>query len=312
MNLSMKRNSIAVVGIGNWGSKKVEEYMNLGLEPFICDIDPQRLSFIKKKFGIENVTTDYKNFLSDSEIVAIDICTPNETHYEICKDALKSGKHVFLEKPMTLNSRNAEELVKIAKKNDLVLIIGHIYRYNKAMMKVQRMIREGFFGKIVYINYTWSDSIEPKTKDIVFDLGSHTIDILHFLLDRYPEEVTCVSNSKNLDWAFMTLQFDDIVCNVELSWVSPIKKREIFLIGKNKSAKVECANQRIFVYDKKNMRELKIERNNTIRDELTHFLDCIYNNKKPRTDGEMGFKIIKVLEFIKKSLKEKRTVEVKL
>lgn len=309
----MIKNKIAVIGVGYWGTKKVKEYLNLGIKPFVCDIDPQRLSFVKKKFGIKSVTTDYRDFLSNPDIVAFDICTPNETHYKICRDALKEGKNVLLEKPMTLNSKDAKKLVKIAEKNDLILMIGHIYRYNQAMKDIQEMIKKNFFGEIYYMNYTWTDRIEPKSNDIIFDLGSHTIDILHFLFNKYPEKVTCISNphEKRLEIAFLNLQFDDIVCNAELSWVSPIKKREIFLVGKKRSVRVECADQRIFVYDK-TTKELKVKRNNTIRDELIHFLDCIYGNKKPKTDGRMGFKIIKVLEYVKKSLKKKKTVKIRL
>jgi UDP-2-acetamido-3-amino-2,3-dideoxy-glucuronate N-acetyltransferase len=306
-------NNVAVIGVGHWGSKIVREYLNLKVNLSVCDIDSKRLEFIKKKYKIKNTNTNYKKFLSDSKINAVNICTPSDTHYKICKDSLEAGKHVLLEKPMALSYKNANELYKIAKERNLILMIGHIFHYNQALINIKKMVENDFFGNIFYINYKWTDLIKFKVNDIVFDLGCHMVDILHFLLNKYPQYVTCISNSyKNkLDIAFITLKFNDIISNVELSWLNPEKKREILIIGSKKSAKVDCLNQRIFVYDK-SMKELKVKKNNTIKTELSHFLDCINNRRNPETDGKNGSKIIRVLELIKKSLYENKTLKVRL
>lgn len=306
--------NIAVIGAGNWGLKIVKEYLRLKVNLSVCDINPKRLEFIKKKFRIKNTNTNYKKILSDPNIGAVNICTPSHTHYKICKDALESGKHVLLEKPMTLNYKNAKELVKIAKEKNLIFMIGHIYHYNQALINVKKMIKKNFFGKIFYIDYKWTDLVNSKLNDIIFDLGCHAIDILHFLLNKYPKYVTSISNSyvNKLDIAFITLKFNnDIISNIELSWLSPEKRREILIIGSKRCAKIDSLNQRIFIYNK-GMKELKIKKNNTIKTELSHFLDCINNGKNPETDGKSGSEIIKILEFIKESLYENRTLKVSL
>ena len=140
---------IVVIGAGRWGKKHIEEYLKIkDVElSWVSDLSKENLKLCEEKYNIKNVTTDYNDILS-SDIQAVSICTSNETHFEICKDALNAGKHVLVEKPLTLDSKKAYELVKIAKKSKKLLAVGHIFRYNNAINEVKKLVENNYFGEL--------------------------------------------------------------------------------------------------------------------------------------------------------------------
>lgn len=314
----MKKIKVGVIGVGYWGKKHVEEYSknsNVELKA-ISDLSDENLEFCKKTYGVKNTTKDYNEILSES-IDAVSICTVNKMHFTICKKALEAGKHVLVEKPMTLNSKEAYELIDIAKRENLNLCVGHLFRFNNALIKVRNLIRSNFFGKLGIIKLRWTDRRDPiNDVDIIFDLAPHAFDILNFITDKWPKTITCKAGmfrrENPEEWAFIIPDFgDNLVAHVEINWLFPDKKRDILIAGLNRTAKINCLDQSIMVYESGYPYKIDVERNNTLGDELSHFINTINDKKiKPFNDGTLGAKTIEMIEKCFESQKRGSTVEI--
>lgn len=319
----MREVNVAVIGAGYWGKKVVYEYVQLARKRpdvkllAVCDLLDENLEYCRRRFGVPCLTKDYKEVLLNHEINAVDICTPNETHFEICKAALEAGKHVLLEKPMTLDPKQAHELVDLARSKNLVLSVGHIYRFNNALKKIRSLIRQNFFGDIFHLRLQWTTYVPPlRNRDVLTDLMPHPFDILNFLLDSWPSRITCRAKAyrrKELEEiAYVLAEFPSgVMGHIEISWLLPGKVREVSVMGSEKFARIDCLNQRISVYDNDNGNffDLEVKANNTIESELFHFIDCVQNGLDPINGCEKGAKIVEMVEFARRSLKEGRTVE---
>ncbi len=306
--------NVAVIGAGYWGKKVISEYAQLARDnpditlSSVCDTRDKNLDCynLPKK----SLMRDYKDVLRLPHINAVHICTPNETHYEICKEALESGKNVLLEKPMTLDSEQARDLVKTAASKTAVFHVGYIFRFNNALRKVRQLIRERFFGTVFYLKLRWTTLMTPpKGRDILFDLAPHPIDILNYLLGQWPSKVTCRAKAyrrKNLeDVAYIVAEFGkNVMAHIELSWLQPEKAREVHIMGSKRCAVVDCLNQNVQIFDGGQTYYLTVKKNNTIRDELTSFLNCVSSGHRMSVAKMMrGVKNIEVIEHIRKSLK---------
>jgi predicted dehydrogenase len=306
---------IAVIGAGYWGKKHVHDYIELGVKPVVCDLNVENLKFCRDKFRVETVE-DYREILSNKEIAGASICTPNETHYRICREFLDAGKNVLLEKPMTLNSREAEELVKIAKEKHLVLVVGHIFRFNNALRRIRDMLKKKELGDIFIVKLTWTN-LEPifENRDVLFDLAPHPFDIVHFIFEKCPTEISCIGGAyrkeRDEEAAFVNFKIDNIIINLEISWLTPQKNRTLTIVGSKKTAFVDCLAQTIKIFDnsKNTLETLPIVSSNALKEELENFLRCIENEKLTSdVGGEIGVKIIKMIETAKRSLDEKKTI----
>jgi len=305
---------VGLIGAGYWGKKQVEEYFNLGVKLTVADLKKENLKYCKEKFKVK-VTTDYKDILADKNIEAISICTPNDTHFQICKDCLKHGKNVLVEKPLASTVEQGKELVKLAEKNKLILVVGHIYRFNNAIRKIKEMFDNGEFGKVYIIKLRWAN-LQPffEDRDVISDLVPHPFDIINYLFNRDPDEVSCVGNAyrrkDGVEAVFVNCRLDSTIINVELSWITPQKDRSLVIVGSKKSAFVDCLSQKISVYENDTGRSIKlpITPNNTIQDELNNFLTCVKNQNISIANGEVGVKVLKMIETVRRSLIEKRTL----
>lgn len=322
----MRRVNVAVIGAGYWGKKITSEYLQLAQNnknvspPEVCDLRNHNLIHCRDTLGLpsKNLINDYKKVLNSRDIDAVNICTPNETHYQICMDALCSGKHVLIEKPMTLNSKRAYELVKVAKLRGLILQTGYIFRFNNALNEVRRLIEKDYFGDVYYLKLRWTTLMDsPQDRDVISDLAPHPIDILNHLLNRWPLKVFCRAKAyrrKRLEEvAYITVEFDnDILAQIELSWLQPGKTRQVSIIGSKRCATVDCLDQTVRVYssDGGKVHNLNIERNNTILAEISNFTRCISNGGMYPNDGLVGARNVEVIECIRKSLKEGTAIPV--
>ena len=192
---------VGVIGAGRWGQKHIDEYSQMKDVDllWISDLIEENISQIQKKYNIKNITTDYNDLLS-SDIEAVSICTSNETHYKTCKDALESKKHVLVEKPLTLDSKKAYELVDIAKENNCILAVGHLFRYNNAINEVKKLIEKNYFGDINYLRLQWTiqwslELYPDKKLDIIVDMMPHLYDIMNYLTGLWPKKVTCFAKN---------------------------------------------------------------------------------------------------------------------
>ncbi len=318
--------NIAVLGVGYWGKKLLSEYIPLAKSDpkvnllMVCDVQEQNLMYCNETLNIpqEKLTMDYKKVLSSNKVDAVHICTPNETHFQICKEALNSNKHVLLEKPMALTSKHAWELVDFAKSKSLILQVGHIFRFNNALKTMQNLLSLNYLGDLYYLKLQWTTlMLSPLNRNIIFDLGAHPVDILNYLLKKWPIKVNCKARSYrgNLldDLAYITMEFDEkLLAHIEMSWLQPGKVRQATIVGSERTAVVDCIDQTIKIYENGEGYKLNVEvaRNNTILDEISHFGKSIRVHKNSNNRGSVGAKNVAILESLKKSNEEERTIKI--
>jgi len=328
--------NVAVVGLGYWGPNYVRILNQLkgSTVKYCCDLDQKNLDKIKNLSLAANTTNDYMEVAESSDIDSVIITTPLNTHFKIAKDFLLHDKHVLVEKPFTSSSEEAMELIKIAEKKDLILMVAHVYVYNPGVQKLKEVITNKL-GKLYYIRAERL-GLGPirKHANALWDLGTHDISIATYLLDSMPESVTAEGASYIQedveDMIFLTLNFpNNIIYNIHVSWIAPEKIRKTTAVGSDAMVVFDDVNkpEMIRVYDRKINKELlnstpeysdhqsivnigdihipMIKQSEPLKNQVKHFLDCISNNKKPITDGYEGLKVIKILENAEKSLKNK-------
>jgi predicted dehydrogenase/predicted transcriptional regulator len=310
---------VAVIGAGYWGKKLVYEYTsaqcnkgNVRLAG-VCDLSPTALAFCKEKFSVKEnlLTSSAEDLIADSKISAVHIATPNQTHYELAKMALEAGKDVLVEKPMTLGSREAYELVDLAASHELVLHVGHIFRFNSALNKAREILNKGSIGKTFYARIQWTDSQYFPDRDIIFDLGPHPVDVLNQLLDSWPTQVSGFArgyrNSKDHDEiAYGLAEFDnEIFAHIELSWLHPRKVREASIVGSEGGLIVDCLHQRLTLHSAGSTTEVSVSANNTIESEIGWFVDCVGRRCLDVESGLIGARTVEVLEAMRKSIWER-------
>ena len=318
--------NLAVIGAGYWGRKVAEEYLQLARVDSdfnlasICDPIESNLRNCADSMhvGLDKLCTDYEAVLKSPDVNAVHICTPNETHYQIGLDALYEGKNVLMEKPLALSRSDGWKLCTVAKDRHLCLQVGHIYRFSNAIKKVRALLNDGCFGKLYYLKLQWTTWMpSPLGRDIIFDLGPHPIDILHFLLEKWPVKVSCVGKAYRRpsleEVAYLYLDFgENLMAIVDLSWLFPGKTRHLTIMGSQKAARVDCLEQRVHVFEDNSGRDYEIDvvQNNTIFDEIRHFVNSIRDESNHENPGPIGANLVSVLESLCTSLREERPVTV--
>jgi predicted dehydrogenase len=311
---------VGVIGAGRWGQKHIEEYSQMKDANllWISDVVEENLKTCQEKYNVKNVSTDYNDVLS-SDVDAVNICTSNKTHYKICKDALLAGKNVLVEKPLTEKSKDAYELVKIAKEQKKLLAVGHIFRYNNAINEVKNLIDKNYFGDLYYLKLQWTIQWMPeiypdKQLDIIVDMMPHMYDIMNYLTGLWPKKITCFGKAfmkKNLeDTAFIICEFPkNIITHTEISWTLPEKVRQVDVIGSKACAKIQAINQHVTVFENSNEgKKLDIKPNNTLGDELKGFINAVKKGEMLSNDGFIGAKTVEIIEKTFESLKKQKTV----
>jgi predicted dehydrogenase len=324
--------NLALIGCGYWGPNYVRVFNEIDDSNliYIADVDHAKLTKLTKNSSIK-VTKDYKEILADDKVDAVVISTPSTTHYEIAKNCLLKGRHVLVEKPMTLSSKESEELIKIADSKKKVLMVGHTFMFNPAVQKLKEYIKDGTLGDVYYISLVRT-GLGPVRKDVnaMWDLAPHDVSILNYLLDTTPNRVSAIGGDyirENIeDVVFINLTFESkILANIHASWLNPHKVREVTVVGSKKMAVFDdvAATDKIKLFDKGVQKEyayasygefqLKlrsgdilipdIKMSEPLKNQCLHFIDCVKNNKKPITDGRNGLEVVKVLEAAQESLK---------
>jgi UDP-N-acetylglucosamine 3-dehydrogenase len=332
---------MAVFGAGYWGTKLCREYMALGrstkdaLLGWVVDSSDSALESIRSKLGQSAITfsKDYQAVLASREIDAVHIALPTTLHYKSARAALEAGKHVLLEKPMALSSREAFKLASLAEERGLVLQVGHIFRFNAALRMARKMIQEGYVGDVFYAKLEWTTSEIPSgERDIVFDLAPHPIDVLNYLLDEWPVGVDAVGESYHRrkesleEMAFINLEFPDrITANIYLSWIQPGgKERVLRVVGENGTLFCDALSQTVALQTKKgeskvpasqfprigNGHELESKGeegvpNNAMRDMQIHFIDTIRGRGPQFNSALIGARNVEVLEAITRAMRAK-------
>jgi predicted dehydrogenase len=299
----------------------------------VSDLDTAKLALVQRRFPGVTTTTDFRELLNDSGVDAIAIATPVHTHFELALAALQSGKHVWLEKPMTETSAQAKQLVDEAQKRNLVLLVDHTFIYTGSVIKMKELIDSGDLGRLLYY-----DSIRvnlglfQRDVSVISDLAVHDFSILEYLLGEHPVAVSANGTNhfpgtpENL--AYVTLFYDSgTIAHTSVSWLSPVKVRQILLGGSNKMITYDDLepSEKIKIYDKgvsftddpEKIQEMrvgyrtgdmwapKLMAAEALSVESGHFVDCIVNKKVPITDGKLGLRVVEVIEACHKSMRRK-------
>lgn len=316
----MAKFNVGVIGVGYWGRKIVDEYSKVEDVNLVgvSDLDEKNLAHCAERYGVKDGYKDYKKLLEKKDLHAVNICTPNQMHYRITKDALEAGKNVLVEKPITLNSKEGKELVALAEKKGLTLSVGHIFRFNNALAEIRRLIKEeNYFGKLYLMECNWLNLEKAfPDRDVLFDLAPHMFDIQNYLTDQWPVEVSCTGGQfrrkEGEETAYVVSKFKDgMISLANISWLVPKKTRQIFIAGEARSALVDAVAQKITVYESGYTKEILINSNNTIRDELIHFVKSFSDPQtETRNSGAIGVKTVELIEAAKRSMKERRSIKV--
>jgi predicted dehydrogenase len=326
--------TIAQIGVGPWGQNHIRAFAGLqGCRlKLCCDIymDGLQKNEIVKSHNIR-LTKNFEDILKDREIQAVVIATSAATHAELAIKALNSGKHVLVEKPLALNLKDAEEIIKTADKNKRIVMVGHLLLYHPAVLKLKDYIRNGELGEILYL-YSTRVNLGRIREDenALWSLTAHDISVSLFLLEDMPMEVTAKGESyvrKGIeDVVFVTLRFkNNILSAIHASWLDPHKIRKFTVVGSKKMVVFDDmqSTEKIRIYDKGfdwqttnstyeaflTLREgdiciPKINMVEPLKVECQHFLDCINNGQRPVTDGMNGLQVLNVLTVAQRSLEK--------
>jgi predicted dehydrogenase len=325
---------LSVIGLGYWGPNLLRNANNIGVLHSAVDLDEEKLlKFVNDPVYKEVIfSTDYKYLLEDKDVDGVIIATPPNTHYKIAIDALNHGKHVFLEKPMTLDVNEANEILLLANKLGLVLSVGHIFLYSPEIIKLKEIINRPDFGKIhyAYIQRLNLGKIQSPA-NVIEDLAPHDISIIDYLFDSECDSVSAFGTNHVIDTedvAFINMKYKNgTTAHLHLSWLDPLKIRKTVVVGSKQMVVCESGEKKIEIYnmgiDVKERSETSnlsyadhlmsyrygdmvvpyINNKEPMRDELLDFVNSIKNNTMPIASGNIGFNVVKVLSAMQTSLK---------
>jgi len=312
--------NVGIIGAGYWGKKLVDEFTKVEEANVVgvSDLDEKNLQFCAERYGVKNGYKDYKQLLAQKDLHAVAIAVPNAMHFQVCKDALNAGKHVLVEKPITLTSKEGKELVALAQSKKLTLSVGHIFRFNSALAEIRRLNKEErYFGKIFLVELDWLNLEKAfPDRDVLFDLAPHMFDIQNYILDQWPTEISCSGGpfrrEHGEETAYVVSKYKDgVIAMSNISWLVPKKTRQIFIAGESRSALIDAVAQKITVYESGYTKEIHIIPNNTIRDELIHFVQSFKDpQKETKNSGAIGVRTVELIEAAKRSMKEGKVIAV--
>ena len=282
------------------------------------------------------LTDDYRELLKDKEVDAVIIATPAKTHYQIIKACLMAGKDVLVEKPIDFLSRRVKELSKLSAGKKKILMVGHVFRFNPAVVRIKDRIDQGSLGKILSLSFK-RVGLGPIRKDVnvMWDLAPHDISMLLYFIDARPVSVfaagQALNKNKNEDVVFVTIKFaNKAIANLHLSWIDPIKIRQVTIVGDKKMIVFDdiSLTEKLKIFDKGvsyldtgssfggfqaairdgDVLIPQIPTAEPLREEFNHFINCIQNRKNPITDAQEAYRVTKILEAAQKSLKTGRVI----
>lgn len=336
----MKEVIVAVVGAGYWGPNLIRNFSRIPSSRVtaVCDSDKKRLLPIKKAYPGIRVTEDFTSILSDKSISLVAIATPLHTHFLLAKQALLAGKNVMVEKPLTKTVAEARELVRLAKKKNLLLFSGHTYVYHTAVQKMKQLISRGKLGKIYYYEGMRANlGLIQNDANVIWDLAPHDFSILHYLFESRPVGIRVVASrfvhKEQEEVAHVFVRWkNNMMAHMYLSWLSPLKIRTVMIAGAKKMLLFDQQDpvEQLRIYDKGvKMTGSKnhvyrssyrygdivvptIEESEALYNELMHFVSCILKRKNPLTGGLEGLEVVKMLAAAEKSHRTGREVPIAL
>ncbi|MGA2019359.1 MAG: Gfo/Idh/MocA family oxidoreductase [Candidatus Sulfotelmatobacter sp.] len=322
-----------VIGYGYWGPNVARNLERLDETELVavCDKSPAARRKAAKAYPDVLITADAAELLFSSEIDAIAVVTPVWTHYELAKAALENGKHVFVEKPFTSNAAQAEELIELADRKNLKIMVDHTFLFTAAVNKIKQLLQDGSLGELYYYDSTRVNlGLFQHDVNVVWDLAPHDLSIIDHLIQKTPEAISATGQTHlngHEDVAFLTLYFPGkIIAHINVNWLSPVKVRTTLIGGEKKMLVWNDleADEKIKIYDKGvsvsstegvynllvnyrtgDMWAPQIEQVEALHRELAYFTECILKNEVPINDGRAGLRVVRMLEAASESLRQR-------
>ena len=331
--------NIGIIGYGYWGPNIVRNFNNVDEVRVvsICDGNEQALNRARKANPQSTVTNVCDDILNSSKIDAVAVITPVSTHFELAKKALENGKHVFVEKPFTATAAQAEELIELAERKKLTIMVDHTFLFTGAVNKIKEHIKLKTLGELYYYDSVRVNlGLFQHDVNVIWDLAPHDFAIMDYLVEERPMAVSACGKahvSSMEDTAFVTLQFNNnMIAHFNVNWLSPVKVRTTRIGGEKKMLVWNDleADEKIKIYDKGvevkskeatykmlvnyrsgDMFAPRVEQVEALKLETEYFVRCIEKNETPINDGHAGLRVVKMLEACSESLK-KNGQQVKL
>ncbi|MDG6244958.1 MAG: UDP-N-acetylglucosamine 3-dehydrogenase [Methanolobus sp.] len=307
---------VGVIGAGAMGKNHIRIYSEMpGVElAGIADIDRELVKELAEQYGTR-AFTDYREMLAMG-LDAVSIVVPTKMHRQVATEAIEAKAHVLVEKPIADTVENADAIIKAAAASNRLLMVGHIERFNPAVIKLKEIIEEGLLGKIVSISTTRVGPYNPRIRDVgvILDIGVHDIDIISYLYGKQVNQVYAVAGAdihSFEDHATIHMRLDHEFSGlVDVNWLTPHKVRKLTAVGVGGVAYLDYLNQTVELHDSGWVRKAKIENREPLRNELEYFIDCIRNGTQPKPCGTDGKHALKVSLAAINSYKEAKLIEI--
>lgn len=324
---------VGVIGYGYWGPNIVRNLQGLDSTKveMVCDSSSSALARVRKAYPGIRTVQDSRDLLQSPDVDAVAVITPVWTHYELAKEALENGKHVFIEKPFTSNSDQAKELIDLAARKGLTIMVDHTFLFTGAVRKIRQLVENGSLGDLYYYDSLRVNlGLFQHDVSVIWDLAPHDLSIMDYLIKGEPEAVVA-TGERHLngveDVAFMTIYFPrNVIAHINVNWLSPVKIRTTLIGGQKKMLVWNdlVADEKIRVYDKgvemasgEGIRNMlvsyrtgdmwapQVEQLEALHVELGYFSDCIMKSETPFNDGHAGLRVVQMLEAAEESIQKR-------
>jgi len=316
---------IGLIGAGAWGQNHLRVWKGLGALAVVCEADETRRSHFQGEYPNVHFTPLLRDLTGDPAVQGIAIATPAETHFRLGKECLLAGKDVFIEKPLALTIADGEELVNLAREHQRILMVGHILQYHPALLKLKAMVQSGELGKI---NYVYSNRLNfgriRTEENILWSFAPHDISVMLMLLNEMPVRVASQGGNylhrSIADVTVSNFQFaSGANAHIFVSWLHPFKEQKLVVVGESQMAVFDdmVSSNKLMLYphriqwvnrmpvpEKAEGVPVEFEKKEPLQEECRHFLECMETRSAPRTDGEEGLRVLRLLNACQGSLEQ--------
>ena len=324
---------IGIIGYGYWGPNVVRNFQGLANCKIVsvCDQSPEALQRVSALYPGVEVTREARDVFASKAIDAVAVVTPVSTHYELARQCLENGKHVFIEKPLTATVAQAEELIELADKKQRTLMVDHTFLFTGAVRKIKELIDQQALGALYYYDSVRVNlGLFQHDVNVIWDLAPHDLSIMTHLIKERPAAVVATGAAHFnglVDMAYLTVYFpNNIIAHVNVNWLSPMKVRTTLIGGEQKmlvwndleaDEKIKVYDKGVCVANKQGVYDLlvsyrsgdmwapRVAQTEALKVEAEYFVDCVLNNQKPLNDGEAGRQVVQLLEAANRSLKKR-------
>ncbi len=319
----MKEIKVVLVGFGYWGRNAAKALHSLGCLAGIAELNPENLAEARKAYPDLDCRSQFEDFLTDLKVTAFYLATPAPTHAELACRAMESGKDVLVEKPMCLNSAEAEKITALSRATGRILMTGHLLLYHPAVLKLKAMIDQGELGKILYIYSNRLNFGKIRTEEnSMWSFAPHDISVMNFLLGETPNEVSAFGSdhlTQGVQDTTMTyLEYRSVKGHIFVSWLHPYKEQRLVVVGEKKMVIFsDTEKDKLVAYDhevswedrqpvvrKGDAKSILFEAAEPLKNQCAAFVAAIRSRQNPLADGENGLQVVRVLEASDRSIKD--------